>query len=198
MSICIVGCFGNMGLRYGAILAHLGIDWVGSDYADKSPPVADNYIVATPTRSHAEVIIEIKLNAPDSRILCEKPISKKVTDFNALDKWADTIFMVNNYAYLANPKSYGQTYYNYYNTGSDGINWDCIQLYHLSYGRYLVENNSPLWKCEINGWPIARDEIDTSYVLMVKDFLSDTPEKLWSLRDVKKTHEEIARMEGLI
>lgn len=192
MSICIVGYKGNMGRRYTAILDCLQEPWVGVETND-TMKIADNYIVATPTATHMSIIKSIKRLKPNARILCEKPFTLWPEELNHLKQFKqNTIFMVNNYQYLAR-EGEGITYYNYYNSGSDGLAWDCIQLIYLANGFIDLRQKSPFWECEINGTPIGKDEIDGSYVHMIRDFLSEKPVKLWGLPEIMEAHAKVLR-----
>jgi len=169
-------------------LQHLNYDACGSDLGEPIPK-ADDYIVATPTDTHFETIVDIKLKYPDARILCEKPISKDWDEIRALEKYAGTLFMVNNYQYLEHNYSAGGTYYNYYNSGNDGLYWDCIQLIHLAESDIYLNDKSPEWVVTLNGHYLNRDSIDYSYIMMVRDFLK-YKKCLWGYEDILQAHEK--------
>lgn len=196
MTTCIVGCNGNMGRRYTAILEYLNEDFCGRDI-NEPPPLVQKYIIATPTRTHVDIIKYLKTLSPDASILCEKPITKNIEDFNQIPKkhW-ETVFMVNNYQYISYPQYSGETQYNFYNSGGDGIAWDCIQLIHLAKENIQLKNASPFWTCIINGFQVGKGAIDQSYVLMLEDFLSVQPRKLWNLHEAYEAHKKVLRLYG--
>jgi hypothetical protein len=192
MSTLIIGGKGNMGKRYASILKHLNskYDIVDVHNLEKFPEkaaVADRFIIATPTETHLDYIKQlIPMNKP---ILCEKPLSRDIQGLReALESQGekDLVFMVNNYGYayhisvdtdskyldaqVANNVP-GITSYNYYNSGPDGLVWDCIQLIRMAQGPIMLSKHSPIWSCVINGVQIDRSAIDTSYVLMIADFV---------------------------
>lgn len=88
--------------------------------------------------------------------------------------------MVNQYAFLNGLGVAGETtYYNYWNHGKDGLLWDCISLVGLATGRVILEEDSPVWLCEVNGAKHFASEMDYAYVDMMKNWLagnvSDVP-----------------------
>jgi hypothetical protein len=166
---------------------------VGVDIGQFIPPPASHYLVATPTDTHLAVIKNIAMK--NARILVEKPICRldKATNMQTLrdacDAHRDRIFMVNQYAYCPDPGGLGETSYDYYNSGDDGLAWDCIQLIHLSRSKISLKTNSPVWKCSINGHRLTHEVVDQAYVEMVKDFISNGDEhgKLWGWNDIEKS-----------
>jgi hypothetical protein len=103
--------------------------------------------------------------------------------------------MVNNYAYMAKDGR-GPTIYNHYNSGGDGLYWDCIQLIHLAKDVIVLENKSPFWKCDINGIRQSKQDVDASYVHMLQDFLEIEPQdKLWGHDEIKMAHVKTARFQ---
>lgn len=191
MKVLVVGSEGNMGKRYCSILAHLGITTLKHDTKRLYPlaplaKAADKIIVATPTRTHIDVLMQLR-ESTDVDILCEKPIARK-----SLKMWQfKNVYMVNNYAHLHMPLHYlNRTRFDYYNSGNDGRLWDCIQLIALAKGRYNVEGYGPIWTCEINGNWIERKAIDYSYVGMITDFLKDK-ECVWDWEYTQQIHEKV-------
>jgi hypothetical protein len=170
-----------------AILRHLGEVSVGNELGNPLPPLADRYIIATPTNTHLEVLVKIidkyGMNG-DKSILIEKPVTKNPDLLDVITGTKNKIYMVNQYAYSANqgriPKGIG-TSYDYYNSGTDGLAWDCIQLLHLAEGPVELNSCSPVWRCKVNGRWIPRDSVDHLYIKMIKDFISDNRAhgKLW-------------------
>lgn len=201
-SVCLIGADGNMGRRYKAILNEINIKFCSVDIGDRWPDSAHHYIIATPTDTHLEMIA--KINEPDARILVEKPLCRLSsmlriqTVRDACKDHTDKLFMVNQYAYIPwVEKGIGPTIYDYYNTGRDGLGWDCIQLIHLAKGYLSLRNKSPIWQCTINGLPITRGMVDRAYIEMIRDFLSDGElhQKLWGWDDITKAIERALRWE---
>jgi hypothetical protein len=135
MSICIVGA-GNMGSRYAAVCKNELIDHTLIDKGEMVLGV-DKYIIATPTDTHADVLCHVatRVKKPVS-ILVEKPIDScfysGLRAVKAAESLGHRVYMVNNYAYYSEgiPKGEGDTHYDFYNSGKDGIVADCIQLIH--------------------------------------------------------------------
>jgi hypothetical protein len=200
--VCVVGSNGNMGRRYLSVLRHLAIESCGVDEHDSLSEVdATHFIVATPTDSHIDVLKEIISTRPEPvSVLCEKPFVKTdsvdtqkilaaMTIFSEYEQHGSNLYMVNNYAYypqLTHTK--GLTVYDYYHSGGDGLEWDCIQLIHLAKGKMLLSNSSPAWTVYINGTLLSKDHIDQSYISMVDDFVHENQGKLWGYGDTVLAH----------
>jgi hypothetical protein len=202
---CVIGANGNMGRRYMAILEYLNQQPCGVDIGEPVP-FTRHYIIATPTETHLDVLaklIDQHGTNGDLRILIEKPVTKNPDHFDFVLGTKNKIYMVNQYAYAANqgriPKGIG-TSYDYYNSGTDGLAWDCIQLLHLAEGPVWLHTKSPVWRCKVNGRWIPRDSVDHLYIKMIKDFISDNRAhgKLWGPEDIIKAHEKVLRYEETI
>lgn len=194
-NVTIIGANGNMGTRYRLILERFHPDarvftFDANDAVGKIVHAArhsDKVIIATPTKSHIAVLKVLceSLDRPID-ILCEKPVVTSESDFQklvALEKKAN-IYMVNNYAYcLMASKLEKATRYHYYNSGNDGLVWDCIQLIHMAKGNIDIDRTRPIWLCEINGNKIKREEIDITYCKMIRDFLTEK-RHLWGMDDI--------------
>jgi hypothetical protein len=140
-------------------------------------------------------------------ILCEKPITYADVvdheDYN-LSKRLDhatnlghRLFMVNNYAHTHPVRQdvlrgwrQSKTTYSYYNTGGDGVYWDCIQLIHLAKRSIRIDNTSPVWQCTINGSAINRSQVDQGYIEMIKDFTGPQL-NMWGYEDIIAAHEKV-------
>ena len=160
--VYFVGYEGNMARRYRACLDYLGIKHCGVDLGGVETGAVydcDGIIIATPTPTHMNMIK--RYAAFDKPILVEKPISLDPFILNG-----GNVQMVNQYAYCG-PFSGGETYYNNWNTGKDGMAWDCINIIGLAEGKCTIENTSPIWKCMINGKELTLADIDLSYIKMI-------------------------------
>ena len=160
--VFLVGYNGNMARRYRACLDYLGIEHCGVDLGGFESGViaqCDGIIIATPTQSHMDMIK--RYSAFDKPILVEKPISLEPFILNG-----GNVQMVNQYAFCG-PFPGGDTFYNNWNTGKDGLAWDCINIIGLAKGRVSLENTSPIWKCCINGKDLTLADVDMSYINMI-------------------------------
>ncbi len=200
MSILILGANGNMGKRYATILKHLGketirLDWdyTPSDF-ENAMTKADGVIIATPTTTHAELIS--KCNPFRKPILCEKPISKDVSIvknvLNELDDSKTPFSMVFQYEELLNHFFPGVTYYNYFKHGGDGLVWDCIQLIGLAEDAIILGEDSPVWRCQINGHSIDISQMDGAYIDFISKWLLMPKRDLGFIREI---HEKTAEVE---
>jgi hypothetical protein len=205
--VCIIGADGNMGRRYRAIFESEGLPYAAVDWDDPFPTgLYTHHIIATPTETHTELLMEVCARyKPPLKILVEKPFAK-IRDMRELDiirkagYWGNEVYMVNQYAYYSHgiTETSGQTSYDYYNSGKDGIGWDCIQLLHLARdGISHLRNKSPVWDCWINGTQLNRELIDLCYVKMILDFVSDGQQygRRWGWDDIRHAHAKALKYE---
>lgn len=183
MKIFIFGIKGNMGRRYSAILKYLGYDYDGIDLEDiydsnRALRHFDRFIIATPTLTHLDFLDSmIDFRKP---VLCEKPI---ITDsrLNRLEHFVKAakdsemkLSMVSQYDHLVvGNKGNSETYYNYFKTGNDGLAWDCINIIWHADGKIHLANDSPVWKCEINGLRLTIDQMDFAYIKMIEKWIEE-------------------------
>lgn len=202
MKVFIKGIEGNMGRRYKAIMEKFyggRVFVMGADINTANPKdliTFDRFIVTTPTKCHADDLLE--LSEYQKPILCEKPIT---TSFQALqglfEKLGDKkqlITMVNQYKYLKRPKRIdhpkGLTKLDYYKTGSDGLAWDCINIIGEAKGDIILNNESPIWTCIINGYALNIKNMDLAYISMLHDFLTN-PKTNWKY--IKESHRKVEK-----
>ena len=166
--VYLVGYEGNMARRHRACLDYLGIEHCGFDASriDIGDTVdtnelkkCDGIIIATPTSLHENHIKQFACF--EKPMLVEKPISLESFFING-----GNVQMVNQYAFCG-PFPGGDTFYNNWNTGKDGLAWDCINIIGLANGRVSLENTSPIWKCCINGKDLTLADVDMSYINMI-------------------------------
>lgn len=202
--VTVIGSQGNMGKRYCAILTALGVEYIGLDIRQSNydQNVEDavyrssKIIVATPTPKHLETIqligsIKRSGAIKPAHVLCEKPIVTKSDSLRWVRKEQESgirVFSVNQYAhhpeYSVFSRTSGRTYYNYFKSGGDGLEWDCFQLFVLAKGSVALNNSSPIWSCRINGHQINISGMDIAYVNMIQDFLGPM-RKVWDLDTVE-------------
>ncbi len=174
----IVGGLGNMGRRYTAVLRSLGVNPLICDFGDEGNYIEydfDSIIIATPTENHTKNCLDyLRLGRP---VLCEKPLSKDIHEVAMLCEMAEQhelrFEMVNQYKYCKIYESIGEdlTYYNYFQTGKDGLAWDCISIIAMAEFFPVIKNDSPVWSCSINGRELRREYMDQAYVDMVEAWL---------------------------
>jgi hypothetical protein len=210
ISVCVIGCEGNMGRRYMAILRTLGVEHEGYDLGKNmkiGPTQFTHFIIATPTDTHAEILEWLMTERPGRhRILVEKPVCKDPKQVEKLadmaDKGGHYVYMVNQYAFRWHsgrgsgggatlPKS-SLTEYDYYQSGKDGLAWDCIQLLHMAEGEIRLANNSPVRKCTINGRIYDSAITDLLYVRMIRNFLANRKRYLWPIGELVLAHQVAA------
>lgn len=199
MKILLVGCKGNMGRRYSAVLRDLGHAFTGIDLGDSCDPAAfDKIIIATPTDSHASLLHGFAEWGTKADVLCEKPITTDEHAIWPLINQALNFYMVNQYAYLNGiyrVSDKDETSWNYWNSGKDGLYWDCIQVIHLAKGPISLKNESAIWSCVINGWQQSIAHMDFAYIDMMKDFLGPK-EKCWGKKDIEAAHLKVLKFLG--
>jgi hypothetical protein len=187
-NVCIVGIQGNMGRRYKAVLDYLGVGVMGIDvgftYNTDDYTKADGFIVATPTATHMDFLNY--LSRYDKPILIEKPIV--IGELDQTFEKKHLVTLVNQYAYLVDSSWHGDTYFDYFKTGGDGLAWDCISILGLSEKRASLNNGSPIWKCAINGKELNIADMDTAYIKMVADWIKNK-ESNWAY--AVKAHKKV-------
>ncbi len=183
--VYIYGINGNMGRRYSAVCRHLGVDFDGCDIGrDSADPVASftHRIIATPTMNHLTLINQIR-NCGVS-VLCEKPFINDARDMDYLESsmlMAKSVgmklSMVSQYdffgdfcgAYFGAP--WDGTEYDFYQSGRDGLPWDCINIIWHARGKISLKNESPIWRCIINGEHLEIGRMDEAYVDMIDSWI---------------------------
>lgn len=196
MSILVIGARGNMGRRYGSILTYLGKEWSGVDaehnrhFVKDVAAKADGVIIATPTDTHASLIhLCADLGKP---ILCEKPLTKDMGEMSrvaqAVKDHATNLTMVYQYKEIIDPSSIGWTYYNNWSHGKDGLIWDCIQIIGLARSEVTLQEDSPLWRCRINGRKLHIQDMDRAYITMMSKWLRNPGQ---DIGEIKAIHEKV-------
>lgn len=171
--VALIGAGGNMANRYQAIMDHCQIPYLAFDEhnwrdAWMFKDEIHSIIIASPTDAHYENIRYLaKLEKP---ILCEKPITKNPDELIKILGMDVVIKCVNQYQFLYDKESEGDTFYNYFKTGKDGLEWDCISIIALAKTMPYIMNTSPVWQCEINGKRISIADMDKAYVDMIRDW----------------------------
>ena len=187
--ILLVGANGSMGKRYRAILKQLGQSYYPVDIGQMCNDVTSikGSIIATPTETHYSIIKKV---APYGPILCEKPVCKSLSDLNdTVDFIRDngvSFTMMNQYKLLDEQFAIGHSSYDYYNTGKDGLAWDCMQIIGAARSTVSIKDSSPIWECKLNGRQISIANMDRAYVEFVEEWL--TFKKMQSLDYITEMH----------
>lgn len=183
--IAIIGANGSMGKRYQAVLKYLEKPYLCFDIKDERTNVlracmdATSVILCTPTDTHFEWLDDL-ISCRVEKILCEKPVTKdlnELADIYSRAKLADIdLKMVNQYTYpLLAPGhdagSIGDSYYDYFRHGSDGIYWDCMQIIGMANGEIRLSENSPIWRCTVNGVNLKFGRMDQAYIWFINRWL---------------------------
>jgi len=199
--ICVIGNKGNMGRRYEAILKYLQIPYVGYDTGDlralknEITMMADQFIIATPTHTHEGVIDSLNALRTNVEFLCEKPITTDNIEavYKNCEAWGNRLYCVNQYEFITLTMLHGgeeNSFYDYFSSGKDGLYWDCFQIFAMAKADVIVKNESPIWKCTINGEPISIARMDMAYIEMIQDFVGDK-KRMWSKELVINTTKKI-------
>lgn len=180
----LLGARGNMGSRYAAIFRYCGVDFVpvdvGDSYYDQH---YDGVLIATPTACHVEHIR--KFADSGLPILCEKPITKNLVELDEVikdcEKHGTMLQMVSQYDELVTHSS-GPTVYDYFKHGGDGLYWDTMNIIYHARGSVEIREQSPIWRCVINGQRLSIADMDMAYIKMIAKWLcgprSDL-ERIW-------------------
>lgn len=209
MRVLVLGSKGSMGRRYCAILKYLQVDYVGIDKEDGDfeynqlydvHPECTHTIIATPTATHYGVLRDVVAWGA-RHVLCEKPLTKDKGSIENIIKFFgphSDIRMVCNYKYAFRKDVKGwDIEYSNYNTGKDGLGWDCIQLIYLA-ENIKLSTETPFFQCMAFdpvshiGTGISLTEVEQSYITMIKHWLELGGNKndLWNLQDAKEATEK--------
>jgi hypothetical protein len=188
--IALIGANGNMGKRYASIMKHLDIPFVEYDVDNWQSVVTrtdlHSIIITTPTDTHYNLISHfLCLDVP---ILCEKPVSMYIHEIDYLLKIKAPVAVVNQYSFLPNGKKGKGSHYHYWNSGKDGLAWDCISIIGLSDEPPQLSNTSPVWQCRINGVDYKSDSMDQAYIDMISSW-HKKPKP--NMEYVKKSHQRV-------
>ena len=188
-----MGADGSMGRRYCAILKYLGVDYIPTEVGEGFPAAGsfDAILIATPTYMHCQHIRKVwSYGVP---ILCEKPIGTDLAEVLDLCRDAERegvkLRAVNQYAHLVPEGAHGDTRYDYFRTGQDGLAWDCISVLALAKGPVVLSNQSPVWTCKINGHVLSLADMDRAYVKMLQGWLTGDVE---GINYIRKSHMKVA------
>lgn len=194
MSTLIIGANGSMGRRYQAILRYLKKPFLCCDVGDSIDGkfnIADSFIVATPTDTHWTILDQLAHYGKP--VLCEKPVVKSLEDLKSIIYLYDKITplkMVMQYRHL-DPGRMGESFYNYYNHGKDGLYWDTMQIIGLARGEVKVAEDSPIWTCDLNGKSLSIGYMDYAYISMIQDWFLNPKD---DLNKVYAIHEKVVEM----
>ena len=186
MKFVIFGANGSMGRRYTAICKNMGHTVLPIEIGQTLSPTEDfDYaIIATPTKTHFDIVK--KLLPYNKTILCEKPVCfnlRRVKELRLLDK-RHLVKVVCNWKFVKGmlPFNHNKIEYNFYNTGKDGLYYDCCQLVLLSHGSCILRTTSPTFMATVNGKSISLTNIENSYITMIEKLINH-PEELWELKE---------------
>lgn len=187
--ITLIGSEGSMGTRYKAILKFLGEDFECFDVNDSitsraidTAKKSDGIIIATPTETHCDYLG--LFNQANKPILCEKPLSKdkqELVKIIELCRSGLNLTMMLQYKFYDSLEHNGDSFYNYFRHGKDGLAWDCIQILALARGNVQLAGTSPVWRCRLNGMDLSLDRMDEAYLWAVTNWLSEPGEKIEDL-----------------
>ena len=205
MSVVLLGSEGSMGKRYQSILEYLDVEHecfdIDADMDDIEAAVieSDGIIISTPTEAHVGYIRKfIDYKKP---ILCEKPITKNILSIRGLlaeiHYCKCNFTMMMQYKELVDPSDSGPSYYNYFRTGNDGLIWDAIQIIGLAKDDVRVSNDSPIWKCMINGRKLSLADMDLAYIKYVRRWLEKPGQSLTEIRQIHEKTNEFEKVKGI-
>lgn len=176
--ILIVGSEGAQGKRYQSILKYLGHRFCCLDKTVSPPPNTvlkeiTGIIIATPTDTHLNLVrFYMSLKKP---FLVEKPLSKDIDALSCLLKDGLStnlkLSMVAQYRHLLTQFTIGNSHYDYFRHGNDGLAWDCLQIVGFARGKVELKEESPIWDCTINGEVLNIRDMDRAYVIEVEQWL---------------------------
>jgi hypothetical protein len=186
----IIGAKGSMGRRYQAILKWLKRPYLSADINDDwlaLRHLCTGVILATPTNTHVrflELLHDLKIP-----ILCEKPITTDLSELNEIYQAfkKQPLQMVMQYRHLDGTG--GDSFYDYYNHGKDGLYWDTMQIIGLARSRVMVKEESPIWTCSLNGRMLSVDQMDSAYIATIRQWFE---KPFGDLSEIKAMHEKVS------
>lgn len=200
MKILLLGSEGSMGRRYCACLKYLNYKFDTYDrrvnFSQPNFTPYTHFMICTPTETHFDYLKE--LIPMQKHILCEKPLSKDIEELNTvkdlLVNSGSTLTMMLQYSELLSPYTTGNSHYDFYRTGNDGLFWDCLQIIHLSQKTPRLNNTSPIWKCQINGHELKSNLMDAAYVTFIDKWLNNKITQ--NLGDIIETHKKVKELQS--
>lgn len=195
--IAVIGGLGRIGRRYRSLLAYMGEGVLVYDTAQDGEALGDvlsrstHCILATPTETHLDVLSQIPENIP---VLVEKPVAKHA-DFDASRPNAYTVC---NYKFVfeaLEAEVGSHVVYDYYNSGPDGLHWDCCQLIHLD-KKAELRSELPFWTLLIDNKQVPYTTLEKSYLWMLQSFIYAGGQGLWSLEDGRQMTESVLEYEA--
>lgn len=192
-----------MGKRYQAILKFLEQKFVCFDLEHDRLEVlkycvgVNGVILCTPTDTHAQWLNDL-ITIRCKKILCEKPIVKDPYElfeiYERAKEYEIDIKMMMQYIYpnlkgVGGASGEGESYYDYFRHGSDGIFWDCLQIIGLARGEVKLYESSPIWRCVINGAPLKIGQMDRAYIWFVGQWLRDLLKQ--EPKDIIEMHQKV-------
>lgn len=201
--IAIIGADGEAGKRYQAILSYLYQPFVALDRSHmleeallEQARAADRIIIASPTHTHIQYLRDL---LPSRKpILCEMPVTKNLEELEELNAYCArsgfSYQMVFQFKELEIGER-GETRYDYFNHGKDGLLWDCLQIVSLAKGRVVLNDKSPVWKCQVNGTKLNFQDLDQAYVSMIQRWIAGTLDQ--SIDEIFRAHAKVAEFEEM-
>jgi len=199
--ILVCGHKGSIGSRYMAIIKYLGHEAIGVDIKDGEYRMEDmdfdKAIVCTPTDTHFSPAYELAiLKIP---VLIEKPVSKQILEIKKIQEVTDQAWMVNNWSMVFPDiqllPGNNTIEYDYYHTGSDGLEWDAIQLVYLA-NKLKIRTNAPFFDCRINGELVEINQLHHSYIRMIRAFIEGKYNNLWTLDQAIEANQKVEEYLG--
>lgn len=186
--IALIGGYGSIGKRYASVLRYLNEPHIIVEKDDEiEPHLWEKAIIATPTLTHFEIAEFFKERGIP--FLLEKPPCTEPDQALVMSTW-DSVgcegYIVNNYAFLdlfSRPVT--TIDWDFYNSGKDGITWDLSQLIYLAklHGASITcRRILPEWTLKLNGIQVPYQEIQATYIDMLRAFINGETEKLWSIK----------------
>ena len=182
-----------MGKRYQAILKHLDKKFTCADLHTKfeqtieMAKTSQGVIIASPTPSHFNYLDSFStLKIP---VLCEKPLSKSYEELVTIKEELVKVRKMNltmtmQYKMLDHKDTTGLSFYDYFRHGNDGLAWDCLQILGLARGPVQLKEDSPVWRCILNGRVLSLSDMDKAYVGFVRQWLTSPGDKIEELFEI--------------
>lgn len=197
MSTLLIGADGNMGRRYRAIFNYLNEPFTPLEIGYTLPRLkllvkgVSHVVVASASNAHIDNLWDLSEVNCTVPILCEKPVVTLPEHLDSVLSYDLNLYVVNQYQHLV-PEGVRvkNATYDYYNTGRDGIFWDCFQLFAIAEQNVTLRNKSPYWTCIFDQYHVPFALMDLAYIQMIRDFLGEK-KRVWGKDVIERTTKRI-------
>lgn len=194
----LVGANGAIGTRYRFILNHLERPFVSFDvnyiknelpfehvitHKDLARYNQEAALICVPSQLHFKTLNKLR-HLGYTRFFVEKPVFTEINHYEEASQWDVDIRAAMNYKFIDDPAASGRTIYSNFYAGKERTEWNLFQPVALARGEIELNLECPVWSLYLNGKKISLEQINLSYVQMIKTYL-DNPHLCVSLEEAE-------------